>query len=278
MAEDDGAARDLPEGDRREAERRSALSVHVVHEAIRLEGEEELRRPASGLAWSGVAAGLSMGFSFVAEALLRSALPDAPWRPLIAKLGYTVGFLVVILGRQQLFTENTLTVVLPLLARRDARLVGPVARVWAVVLAANVAGALAFALLVGHGDVFSPELERTFLELGREALRPEFGTQLVRAIFGGWLIALTVWLLPAAANARVFVILVVTYLVGLGNFTHSIAGSVETLYAVTQGAAPPSRYLLGFLLPAFLGNAIGGVSLVAALNHAQVAPGAAVRT
>ena len=267
----------LRDGEREEAEKRSALNVHVVHEAIRLEGEEELRRPSSALAWSGIAAGLSMGFSLVAEALLRSALPDAPWRPLVAKLGYTVGFLVVILARQQLFTENTLTVVLPLLDRREVRRLGSVARVWAVVLAANLVGALAFAFLIGRGDVFSPELKRTFLEIGREALRPDFGTKLLRAVFGGWLIALTVWLLPAAANARVFVILIVTYLVGLGGFTHSIAGSVETLYLVTQGEAPLGQYLVGFLLPAFLGNAIGGVSLVAALNHAQVAAGLAER-
>jgi formate-nitrite transporter family protein len=267
----------LGEGDREEASRRSALGVHVVHEAIRMEGDEELDRPTSALAWSSLAAGLSMGFSLVAEALLRSSLPDAPWRPLIAKLGYSVGFLVVILGRQQLFTENTLTVVLPLLERRDLRSLAGVARVWAVVLAGNVVGALAFAWLIGRGDVFPPELRQAFLDLGREAMEPDFATKVLRGVFGGWLIALTVWLLPAAANARVFVILVVTYLVGLGRFTHVIAGSIESLHLVTQGEISAARYLGGFLLPAFLGNAIGGVSLVAALNHAQVAAGLSER-
>src|SRR5690349_24660985 len=118
-----------------------------------MEGVEELDRPSSALAWSALAAGLSMGFSMVAESLLRSALPDAPWRPLIGKFGYTVGFLVVILGRQQLFTEKTLTVVLPLLEDRSARRLASVARVWAVVLAGNVLSALAFAWLVGRGEV-----------------------------------------------------------------------------------------------------------------------------
>jgi formate/nitrite transporter FocA (FNT family) len=261
----------LGDDDRKEAARRSALGVHIVHEAIRMEGEEELRRPSSALAWSAFAAGLSMGFSLVAEALLRAGLPDAPWRPLIAKLGYSVGFLVVILGRQQLFTENTLTVMLPLLERRTARVLGSVLRLWAVVLAGNVLGALAFAWIIGLHGLFPPELAQAFLELGHEAMAPDFVTKLVRGIFGGWLIALTVWLLPAANNARVFVILIVTYLVGLGRFTHIIAGSVETLHLVTSGELPLVRYLLHFLLPAFLGNAVGGVSLVAALNHAQVA-------
>ncbi len=265
----------LEEEERQEASRRSARGVHVVHEAIRMEGVEELDRPTSALAWSAVAAGLSMGFSLVAEALLRAALPDAPWRPLVAKLGYSVGFLVVILGRQQLFTENTLTVVLPFLERPGARALGRVARVWIVVLAGNVVGALAFAWLIGRGDVFPDDLRRAFVDLGRESMAPDFGTKVLRGIFGGWLIALTVWLLPAAGNARVFVILLVTYLVGLGHFTHVIAGSVEVLHLFTQGEISLGAYLGGFLAPAFIGNAIGGVSLVAALNHAQVASGLA---
>jgi formate/nitrite transporter FocA (FNT family) len=263
----------LEQEEREEASKRSSLGVHVVYEAIRMEGAEEMDRTTSALAWSAVAAGLSMGFSLVAEALLRSALPDAPWRPLIAKLGYSVGFLVVILGRQQLFTENTLTVMLPLLERRSARALLQVARVWAVVLAGNVLGALAFAWLIGRGDVFPDDLRQTFLALGREGMEPDFATKALRGVFGGWLIALTVWLLPAAANARVFVILLVTYLVGLGRFTHIVAGSVESLYLVTHGELSMAAYLGRFLLPAFLGNAVGGVSLVAALNHAQVAAG-----
>src|ERR671938_829055 len=84
-----------------EAEERTAVPAKVVHEAVRLEGEEELRRPSSALAWSGLAAGLSMGLSLVADGVLRARLPDLPWRPLVSRLGYTVGYLVVILGRQQ---------------------------------------------------------------------------------------------------------------------------------------------------------------------------------
>ena len=94
---------ELTEKEIEEAERRSAVSVLVVHEAIRGEGEQELQRPVSALFWSGLAAGLSMGFSLIAEGLLRSRLPDAPWRPIVTKLGYSFGFLLVILGRQQLF-------------------------------------------------------------------------------------------------------------------------------------------------------------------------------
>src|SRR5579862_7764597 len=98
---------------------RVAIGAHVVHETIRREGREELKRSSAALAWSALAAGLSMGFSLVAEGLLAGYLPDAHWTMLVSKLGYSVGFLIVVLGRQQLFTETTLTAVLPLLSRRN---------------------------------------------------------------------------------------------------------------------------------------------------------------
>src|SRR3954470_13238973 len=92
-----------------EAQERSSPSGKVVYKAILKEGEDELERPSSALFWSGLAAGLSMGFSFLTEALLHAHLPHANWSPMVSKFGYAMGFLIVILGRQQLFTENTLT-------------------------------------------------------------------------------------------------------------------------------------------------------------------------
>ncbi len=264
---------DLSEAEQKEAERRSTPRAVVVHEAIRKEGEEELRRPMSALAWSGLAAGLSMGFSLMAEGLLRAALPDAPWRPLVSKLGYSVGFLVVVLGRQQLFTENTLTVILPLLTRRTMAALWTVARLWAVVLAANLVGALLFAWVAGRTDIFDPQVRSAFAALGRDGLTSTFGTVILKGIFAGWLIALMVWLLPGAEAARFWVIILVTYLVGLAKLTHIIAGSVEVLFLVTTGQVSFLTYLARYMVPTLIGNTIGGVSLVAALNHAQVVAG-----
>ena len=252
-----------------EIEERSSPSGHVVYGAIAKEGEAELRRSNSALAWSGLAAGLSMGFSMVSEALLTHSLPDTGWRPLVARLGYGVGFLIVVLGRQQLFTENTLTVMLPLLQRRDVRTLANVLRLWGVVLGANLGGAFAFAWVAGHTSVFEPDLRAEFATLGRHALEPAFGTVLLRGIFAGWLIALMVWLLPFAESSRLWVGLIITYLVALGKFSHVIAGSVETLYLVTTGARSFGAYAGGFLLPTLLCNIIGVVSLVSLLGHAQ---------
>src|ERR1041385_6652600 len=125
------------EKEQQDAERLSAPSGKIVYKAILKEGEEELARSSAALFWSGLAAGLSMGFSMITEGLLHAYLPETHWRPLISKLGYSVGFLIVILGRQQLFTENTLTPILPLLLRKDASTLMNVLRLWSVVLAAN---------------------------------------------------------------------------------------------------------------------------------------------
>src|SRR3954463_13942260 len=139
------------------AEEHSSPSAHVVYEAIRKEGRHELERKSSSLAWSGLAAGMSMGFSFVAQALLQHHLPDTNWRPLLATFGYSVGFLIVILGRQQLFTENTLTVILPLLHRKDPRDIFRVARLWIIVLVANLIGSFVFAWVLAKSSVFDPD-------------------------------------------------------------------------------------------------------------------------
>jgi len=269
--ESPGLVPELNETERRQVERRTTISAIVVHEAVREEGERELRRPPTALAWSGLAAGLSMGFSLVAQGLIRAYIPAAPWRPLIASFGYSVGFLIVVLGRQQLFTENTITAILPLLAHPDIKTLMRVLRLWLIVFVANIVGAIAFAMLVAHTGLFEPVVKQAFVEIGQHAIRDGFGITLLQGIFAGWLIALMVWLLPAAETARVHVIIIITYVVGLGGFAHIIAGSVDVLYLVSAGSLSWGSFLGGFMAPTLIGNIIGGASLVAALNYAQVA-------
>ena len=256
-----------------EAQERSAPSGKVIYRAILAEGEEELDRSSAGLFWSGLAAGLSMGFSMIAQGLLERYLPDAPWRPLVANLGYSVGFLIVILGRQQLFTENTLTPILPLLQKPTWSCLRNVLRLWGIVLFANLLGAFALSLVVAHSTVFEAEAKAAFTHLGQLALAPGFSTVLLRGIFAGWLIALMVWLLPYAEESRIWVIIFLTYVVGVAHFSHVIAGSVEVFTLAAAGKTSWATALGGFTLPALLGNILGGVPLVAALNHAQVTAG-----
>jgi len=254
-------------------EERVAIGPHIVYETIRREGEQELHRPSSALAWSGFAAGLSMGFSLIAEGLLAAYLPDAGWSSLISKVGYSVGFLIVTLGRQQLFTETTLTVILPFLARGKPRLIWTVLRIWGVILLSNLIGTYLFALCVGRIALFDPHIHQVLLRISQERLGPGFPVVFVRAIFAGWLIALMVWLMPAAESARVSIIIIVTYVIGLAGFNHIIAGSNKMFFLIVCGAQSWGAYFLHFFLPTLAGNVVGGVSLVAFLGHAQVVSG-----
>ena len=251
-----------------EADDRSSTTAKVVHEAIRLEGTEELERPSSSLWWSGVAAGLTMGCSMIGQGILLARLPETPWRELVAGFGYCLGFLFVTMGRQQLFTETTVTVMLPVLHRTHG--VADVARYWTIVFVGNIVATLLFAAAVTIPHLFAADVAQSFVKLGTDAAAPGFFPVLIKAVFAGWLIALMVWLMPAAASAKFVVIVAVTWLIAAAKFSHVIAGSAETAFAAMQGALGWQDYLLGFLIPAVIGNSVGGVVFVALLNHAQV--------
>jgi formate/nitrite transporter FocA (FNT family) len=212
-----------------------------------------------------------MGFSFLTQAVVESSLPDTPWRFLVASFGYTVGFVIVVLGRQQLFTESTLSAVLPVLTRRDLKTVAKTARLWGLVLIANIAGTFIFAAMLQIPGVFSDDVMRALGQLATQPFSGNFTVTVVRAVFAGWLIALMVWLLPSARSARLVTILLITYVVAISKLSHIIAGSVEASYGMMTGAASARDYLCGFFAPTLLGNMIGGISLVAIINHGSIA-------
>ena len=257
-----------------EAQSRSAVEVEVVHKAVLREGRDELGRGTQALAWSGLAAGMSMSFSFLGVALLTAYLPDADWSKTVARLGYSLGFLVVILGRQQLFTENTLTVILPLMEERSTGVLLNVARVWAVVLVTNLVGGTAVAAVLAYTPAVEEPVREAMQHVAVQAVEPGFWTIMLRGVFAGWLIALLVWLLPSCeGGGKVAIIVILTYTIGLAHFSHSIAGTVEAAYAAFNGDVGYGTAFAKFLPASLIGNILGGVSLTAAINHAQVAAG-----
>lgn len=253
------------------------MPARVIHEVLREEGEHELRRPVGALLWSGLAAGLSMGFSFLTLALLKNRMAGDPAAEVVAPIGYSVGFLIAVLGKQQLFTETTLTATLPLFHRPTLDGFVRLGRMWIVVLAANLVGTVIFAWLLSRPGLANPDLARGLMETARHSFSENFAVGLLRSMFSGWLIALIVWLLPASKTAAPFVIAALTYVVALAGFPHVIAGSTEAAYAVLNGAKSWSDYLVSFLAPTLLGNLIGGTALAALLNHAPVAHDMAAR-
>jgi formate-nitrite transporter family protein len=255
----------------RQAASHASPQAIVIHEVVREEGEAEIRRSTGALFWSGLAAGNSMGFSLLTLALLKSMLPSTPWAEIVAAPGYCVGFIIVILGRQQLFTESTLTAMLPLFVHRDMKTFARVMRLWGIVLLANLLGTTLVARLLSLPGVFDPATHEAMRHFGIEIVHSASLGGVVKAVFAGWLIALMVWVLPSARSARLFVILILTYVVSVGHFPHIVAGSVEAAFAVFSGDASVGDYLTGFLLPVFLGNVLGGIALAALLNHAPLA-------
>jgi formate-nitrite transporter family protein len=271
MAEAGEASPHLDQREQRQAAAGAPMGALVIHEIVRDQGEEELDRSFNGLAWSGIAAGLSIGFSFLTQATLQAHLPDTPWRPLVSGFGYSVGFLIVILGRQQLFTETTLTAVIPALTRRDGRTCLLTLRVWAIVLTANIAATWVFAAIAAWPGIFPEATMQAMVDLSGHTYQGRFWHTLLTAGSAGWLIGLMVWLLPSADASRALIIVLLTYVVAICQFPHIIAGSTEAAFAVFSGHATISDYAFRFLIPTFLGNAAGGTILAALLNHAPLA-------
>ncbi|KIN62934.1 Transporter, formate/nitrite family [Sulfitobacter noctilucicola] len=248
----------------------TALSPKLIYEVIRREGEEELARTKRSLIWSGIAAGMLISLSVLGEAIFRTYLPDTPARFLIENLGYSLGFLAVIMGRMQLFTENTITTVLPLMRDRTLNALGCVMRLWGIVLAANVVGAFAAAALFVMTPAVPSELLPAINELSHHATGMGAAEGFWRAIPAGVIVALIVWMLPQADENAFFLILTFTWLIAAGDFTHIVAGSVEMAVLVLQSDLGLSDALFGFFLPVLSGNIIGGTLIFTLVAWGQV--------
>ncbi|WP_421997735.1 formate/nitrite transporter family protein [Reyranella sp.] len=255
----------------RDVEERTRLRQPVIYEIVREAGVEELERPFGSMLWSGLAAGLSISFSLLAQAILMLHLPDSTWRPLVVGLGYPVGFLMVILSRQQLFTESTITLVLPVLSRPSRPHLLRLLQVWGLVLGANVAGTLVAAAFCSFTPAVPDEIRTGMLQISRHALDHGWWEMLFRAISAGFLMAALVWLIPSSKGAEFLVIAMMTYLIGVGGFAHIVAGSLEAFMLVLGGELDIGQMLIGFALPTLLGNVFGGTALFALISYAQVA-------
>lgn len=266
----DGEQPDLAPDEEEEVQEREAASSRVIHEVIRRQGDEELDRPASSLFFSGIVAGVAMAASVLGRGLIESHLPDTEWRLPISSIGYCLGFVIVVLGRLQLFTESTLSAVIPVAARPSLRNVARLGRLWGLVLAANVLGTLLIAYLTTAGWVGTESSTKAMLDTSRSLLELN-GWNTVRAgVPAGFLMAGIAWSLPGARRQEFLVLVFCTYFISLGEFAHVVAGAVEAWMLWLAGEASLGWVLGGFLAPALLGNILGGSVLFALLAHAQV--------
>lgn len=237
-----------------------------IHEA-----SIELHRPQSGLVMSALSAGMDVGFSLFAVAVMVSLLGDdvdgLAGRLLVAAV-YPIGYIIVVIGRSELFTEHTTLAVLPVL-NRDARL-GRLARLWATVYGGNLVGVTLFALLAAH---LGPELGVFHvgdLEHVARGIVDHPGWVIgLSAVLAGWLMGLLSWLVTAAREtiAQIVIVFMITGLIGLCHLHHCIVGACEVFAAAIAGADVSGAEILRFLGWATLGNAVGGVLFVAVIKY-----------
>ncbi|HXH16782.1 MAG TPA: formate/nitrite transporter family protein [Sphingomonas sp.] len=264
---DPKTAADSSEGD---VDELKAADAKDLHKAVREDGEAELDRPVSSLFFSGLAAGLAITSSLIAEGALHAALPDTPWRAIVVALGYPIGFLVVVLGRMQLFTESTITAMLPLVTKPSGWALKRTLRLWSVVLVANLIGTAITAAAIAAGVLGSGELRTAMIEVSMQITELSAWATFVNAIPAGFMIAILAWSLPNAREQAFLVIFAIAYVVAIGGFSHSIVGSDEAWLLMFVGKTGVVQTIGGLILPAVLGNLLGGAGVFALLAHAQV--------
>lgn len=266
----EGRTPGLSAEEQREVDENQPPRPAVLHETIRIQGDHELERSVAALWWSALAAGLTMGLSLMAMGLFKSRLPDVESSHVIASLGYSAGFLAVILARQQLFTENTLTAVLPVMSQPTLSNLGRLFRLWGVVLFGNLCGTLLVAYVMLHLPIFDSKTDEAFLQIGRKVMENDVTHMFSKGIVSGWMIATMVWMIASMEAAKIWIIVLITYLMALGDFTHIVVGSAEASYLVFAGELSWSDFWLVFAAPTLGGNIIGGSFIFAILSHAQI--------
>ena len=245
------------------------LTAPEIFSAAVENARSELKRSSVGLAFSAFAGGITLGLTGIGVASVAVVLGDSGWAQVASYLIYPVGFIAVIIGRQQLFTENTLYPVVLVLDEHKHLL--QMLRLWSVVFAFNILGAFAFAALAIHTNALRGEISTKLVELGKIAAAGSFGHLFWSGVVGGWLIALVAWMVTAShwTIGQVVMIWLLTFLVGIGHFAHCIVTSCEILAASMAGAVSIEGYV-HWLTAATLGNIAGGVGIVSMLNYGQV--------
>ncbi len=255
----------------------SRPSAEQIYRQVARNAKEELKRSSVSLAISGFTGGTFMGFSALGVGCILAFLGNTPCSFILSRMLYPLGFIVVILGRSQLFTENTLYPVALVLAEKKQ--FWNTLRLWAIVLPSNIVGAFAFAALISLTPALSPNVVHAIAKLGVDSAQTPLATVFWSGVMGGWIIATAAWLVSGShsISGSVMIIWVLTFVVGLGNFAHCIASSGEVLTAVLTGQIPWGLYPR-WLGPAVGGNICGGVLMVTLLEYGQAIYGTAIES
>lgn len=253
---------------RQQAKDAQTLNAPTVYDTISLGGIEEMKRPASSLWWSGVAAGFTISLSLYVMAALRVSLNDT-YAPSLEKFGYCFGFVVVVLSRLQLFTENTITPVLPLLKNPNQNMFKAVFRLWSIVFIANLCGTFIAATVPTYLPLFNADIYAAVLDISKHFAHRPLADVFFSAIPAGFMVAAMVWMLPSSKHFEIWTIVLVTYAIAITDTSHVIVGSTELFVVLLNGDSTIPAALSRLVLAA-AGNIIGGTVLFATIAYAQV--------
>jgi formate/nitrite transporter FocA (FNT family) len=254
------------------SDERPRPSAADIYDRVKRDATDELSRPVAALAFSGLFAGATVGFGGLAAAAAAATVGPARGAALLAAVFYPVGFIATIIGRAQLFTENTLyPLTLVLDERRHVRVT---IRLWTVVLAANLVGAVGFAALVVESGAVPHDVVIHVVNTGRRLSAGSWSSRLWSGLIAGWLLALVAWTIEASDHTvgQIALIWAITFVIAAVGLCHCVSTTSEVLAAVFHGSVSFS-HLLAWLSAVILGNIIGGVLIVAVLNYGQVRAG-----
>lgn len=248
----------------------------ILDQEIR-QGVDELERPAAGLFTSGLSAGLDIGFSVLLMAVVLTLVDDRlpePIARLLVASAYSIGFIFVILGRSELFTEHTTLAVLPVLDRRAS--LARLGRLWGLVYAGNLLGATAFAaMVVWVAPALGVAEPEAFGELASSMLGHRAWVVVASGVLAGWLMGLMSWLVVASRDtiSQIFVVSLIATTIGLAHLHHAIVGTAEVLAGAFATGEVTAGEFAHFLLWTTTGNILGGVCFVALIKygHARLA-------
>ena len=245
----------------------------IIEDAARI-GAKRLRRPLAGDVITSFIGGMSVSFGAVAMAVAAASFAGsltAPSPALVAgALFFPVGFLILLVGKSELFTENFLLPVTGVLRHRGSA--RQLLALWVVTLGGNLVGALLFAFLLSRGEVLATGASEELAVLASHKVAYDLPTAFVKALFAGWLITALTWLLIAAEGMgpRLVLIWTVAALIVLGQFNHVVISAAELFMAMLLGAPiTVGDWLRANFLPALAGNILGGLIFETLLQYVQ---------
>jgi len=245
---------------------RDRFSSDEIFQRILAAADEEIRVGTRELFFSGLAAGFAITITFL---LYTSMTAKTGGDPVLSAILYPLGFVYIILGDYQLFTENTLPPVALVLERLAS--VPALLGIWAVVLAANLVGGVAGAFFLSSTGVFTPEAAAAAEGFAEKAIDTAWWTLFAKAVFAGLIVAGVVWVDYASRDtiSRLVLVYVAFLAIPFGNLYHVVVSSTEMVYLVFQGELALAVGVWEFVLPVLLGNSVGGVALVTVVNYFQ---------